>query len=87
MQMQLGQDDNCFVYIYVWRYILTYVNIFACIQMSSHCFGWIYGQCVSEFYNALRLLVVQLFGVTSDQLPAVLTASPCQMAADRFIQG
>lgn len=38
--------------IYMWRYILTYVNIFACIQMSSHCFGRIYDQCVSEFFNA-----------------------------------
>lgn len=38
--------------IYMWRYILTYVNVLACIQMSSHCFGRIYDQCVSEFFNA-----------------------------------
>lgn len=56
--MQLGQDDNCFVYMYVDLFMYVFAHM---VQMSSHCLGTIYDRCVSEFYNVLRE-VLQLFG-------------------------
>lgn len=52
------------IHTYVCRYICIYADVIA-------LFGGIYDQCVSEFLNALRLLVVQLFGVTSDQFAGI----------------
>lgn len=87
MQMQLGQDDNCFVYIYVeihiniCKYICMYTDVIALFWggfMANACLNSIMHQDFLSF-NSLGLL--------QTNLPAVLTASPCQMAADRFIQG
>lgn len=44
-----------------------YLHIYRC-----HRTVWgIYGQCVSEFLNALRLLVLQLFELTSHQFAGI----------------
>lgn len=62
--------STIYICICMYRYICKYIYIDTDTDVIA-LFGGIYGQCVSEFFNALRLLVLQLFGLTSDQFAGI----------------
>lgn len=85
--MQLGQDDNCFVYIYVE----IHINICKCTCMYTDVIALFWGgfmtnACLNSIMHQ-DFLSCNSLGLLQTNLPAVLTASLCQMAADQFIQG